>query len=127
MTSRIRPGGGTRIQERQRLEGRNDMLNRGLLASLVFAVTVCGSIGGASAFDDNLYPNWKGQWRVGGSPKRFDTVKGWGPAQQAPLIPEYQAIFEANLKDQAEGGQGTPPTYTCLSPGMPRVTNGYGQ
>src|SRR5439155_40114 len=46
---------------------------------------------------------------------------------QAPLTPEYQAIFEANLKDQAEGGQGTTPTYTCLSPGMPRVTNGYGQ
>jgi hypothetical protein len=103
------------------------MLNRGLLASMVFAVTVCASIGGASAFDDNLYPNWKGQWRVVGSPMRFDTVKGWGPAQQAPLIPEYQAIFEANLKDQAEGGQGTTPTYTCLSPGMPRVTNGYGQ
>jgi hypothetical protein len=58
---------------------------------------------------------------------RFDTNKPWGPGQQAPLTPEYQAIFEANLKAQAEGGQGTTPTYTCLSPGMPRVTNGYGQ
>jgi hypothetical protein len=26
----------------------------------------------------------------------------------------------------AEGGQGTDPTTWCLSPGMPRVTNGYG-
>jgi hypothetical protein len=58
---------------------------------------------------------------------RFDTDKPWGPGQQAPLTPEYQAIFEANLKDQAAGGQGTTPTYTCISPGMPRVTNGYGQ
>jgi hypothetical protein len=27
----------------------------------------------------------------------------------------------------AEGGQGTDPTTWCLSPGMPRVTNGYGE
>jgi hypothetical protein len=39
----------------------------------------------------------------------------------------YQAIFEANLKDVAEGGQGTDPTTWCLSPGMPRLTNGYGE
>ena len=49
------------------------------------------------------------------------------PRTGAPLIPEYQAIFEANVKDQASGGQGTTPTYKCLSPGMPRVTNGYGE
>jgi hypothetical protein len=103
------------------------MLNRGSLASMVLAAAVCCSVAEALAFDDNLYPNWKGQWRVVGGPMRFDTNKAWGPGQQAPLIPEYQAIFEANLKDQAEGGQGTTPTYTCLSPGMPRVTNGYGQ
>ena len=41
----------------------------------------------------------------------------------APLIPEYQAIFEANLKDQAEGGQGTDPTYQCIPDGMPRAMN----
>ena len=58
---------------------------------------------------------------------RFDTNKPWGQGQQAPLIGEYQAIFEANLADQAAGGQGTTPTFTCISPGMPRVTNGYGQ
>jgi hypothetical protein len=46
-------------------------------------------------------------------------------AQAAPLKPEYQAIFEANLKDQAAGGQGIDPTYTCLSPGMPRIMNMY--
>jgi hypothetical protein len=50
-----------------------------------------------------------------------------GAGQEAPLTPEYQAIFEANLKDQAEGGQGTAQTFTCLSPGMPRATNGFGE
>ena len=57
----------------------------------------------------------------------FDPAKAWGPAQQPPLTPEYQARFEANLEDQAAGGQGIGETYTCVSPGMPRVTNGYGQ
>ena len=57
----------------------------------------------------------------------FDPAKAWGPAQQPPLTPEYQARFEANLKDQAAGGQGIGETYACVSPGMPRVTNGYGQ
>jgi hypothetical protein len=37
-------------------------------------------------------------------------------------MPEYQAIFEANLKNQAEGGQGASATFMCLSPGMPRAT-----
>jgi hypothetical protein len=69
----------------------------------------------------------KGQWRLIGDPMRFDTSKAWGPAQQAPLTPEYQALFEANLKDQAAGGQGLAQTNSCVSPGMPRVTNGYGQ
>jgi len=42
---------------------------------------------------------------------------------QPPLTPEYQAIYEANLKDQAEGGQGTDPTFICIPDGMPRAMN----
>ena len=102
------------------------MRNTCSIAAVVIAALAV-SIGNASSWDDSLYPNLKGQWRVVGGPMRFDTSKPWGPGQQAPLNPEYQAIFEANLKAQAEGSQGTTPTYTCLSPGMPRVTNGYGQ
>jgi hypothetical protein len=67
------------------------------------------------------YPNLKGQWNRVGSP-RWETRE-----RKAPLTPEYKAIFEANLIDQAAGGQGTTPTYKCLSPGMPRVMNGYGE
>jgi hypothetical protein len=29
------------------------------------------------------------------------------------------------VKDQEDGGQGETPTFTCLSPGMPRVMNAY--
>ena len=33
------------------------------------------------------------------------------PPQRAPLTPEYQAIYEANLADQKTGGQGTDPLF----------------
>jgi hypothetical protein len=103
------------------------MLDRCAIVAVITLVAVVAATGESRAFDDGQYPNLKGQWRPIGGPMRFDTNKPWGLGQQAPLIPEYEAIFEANLKDQAEGGQGTTPTYTCISPGMPRVTNGYGQ
>ncbi len=103
------------------------MRYRSSIAATALAAALWATIAGAQAFDDAKYPDLKGQWRVVGGPMRFDTSKPWGSGQQAPLTAEYQAIFEANLKAQAAGGQGTTPTYTCLSPGMPRVTNGYGQ
>jgi hypothetical protein len=91
------------------------------------------------------YPDLSGQWvrwgpsgadlkgplvrsgPVGFNGTRFDPSKPAGLRQEPPLTPEYEAIFEANLKDQREGGQGTTPTFTCLSPGMPRAVNGYGE
>jgi hypothetical protein len=85
------------------------------------------SSGSAEILDYAKYPNLKGQWLPIGGPGRFDIGKAWGPEQEAPLTPEYQAIFEANLKDQAAGGQGWDRDWVCQSPGMPRVTNGYGQ
>src|ERR1700688_947099 len=103
------------------------MLDRSLIGALVLVSALGAAMVEARAFDDTKYPDLKGQWRPVGGPMRFDINKPWGLGQQAPLIPEYQAIFEANLADQAAGGQGTTPTFTCISPGMPRVTNGYGQ
>ena len=96
----------------------------GAVALLAAIAITCAD---ARAWDDAMYPDLKGQWRPIGGPGRFDLSKPAGRGQQAPLIPEYQKIFEANLVDQANGGQGTTPTYKCLSPGMPRVTNGYGE
>jgi hypothetical protein len=103
------------------------MLDRSLIGALVLVSALAATMVDARAFDDTKYPDLRGQWRPVGGPMRFDTNKAWGPGQQAPLTAEYQAIFEANLADQAAGGQGTTPTFTCISPGMPRVTNAYGQ
>ena len=100
---------------------RSGVVAFGSLAAL------CIMLAESRAWDETRYPDLKGQWRPIGDPMRFDPSKTWGPGQQAPLTPEYQALFEANLKDQAAGGQGLAQTNTCISPGMPRVTNGYGQ
>jgi hypothetical protein len=55
----------------------------------------------------------------------FDPSKPFGREEKPPLTPEYQAIYEANLVDMEKGGQGIDPTYSCLSPGMPRVMIPY--
>jgi hypothetical protein len=102
------------------------MLLRVLLCALA-ATALLMMPAPAQVFDTAKYPDLKGQWRPIGGPGRFDMSKPAGRGQQAPLTAEYEAIFEANLKDQAAGGQGSTSTYKCLSPGMPRVTNAYGE
>jgi hypothetical protein len=84
----------------------------------------------ARAFDDAIFPDWKGLWtraRVPGAVGQppHDPSKPFGRGQEAPLTPEYQAKFEANLADQAKGGQGTSATFTCLPNGMPRMMSAY--
>jgi hypothetical protein len=103
------------------------MLYRSATAALALVTAMCVTLTQSWAWDDAKYPNLKGQWGPVGGPMRFDPSKPWGPGQQAPLTPEYQALFDANVRDQLAGGQGLDLTYTCQSPGMPRVTNGYGQ
>lgn len=100
---------------------------RSSVGAIAVLAALCATIAETRAWDDTKYPNLKGQWRVVGGPMRFDTTRPWGPGQGAPLTPEYQAIFEANVKDQEEGGQGLDRTYLCQSPGMPRITLGYGE
>jgi hypothetical protein len=99
----------------------------GSIGAAAFMAALLMEIAGATARDRADYPNMTGQWRAVGGSVKFVPEKPRGLGQEAPLTPEYQAIFEANLKDMAEGGQGTDPTTWCLSPGMPRVTNGYGE
>jgi hypothetical protein len=80
------------------------------------------------AQDLSKYPDWSGQWKMTVSPTsqvafgvNWDPDKGSGLAQQAPLTPEYQARYEANLKDQAAGGQGDERHSYCIPLGMPRL------
>src|SRR5713101_4556851 len=94
------------------------MLDRGSIGSITLAAALLMAIGSAQAFDETKYPDLKGQWQRVGAPR-------WADPSKAPLTGEYRAVFEANLKDQANGGQGTDPTITCLAPGMPRVMNVY--
>jgi len=56
---------------------------------------------------------------------RFDPSKPPGRGQQPPLTPEYQAVFEANLREREAGVPGTWPGPSCLPPGMPAQMTAY--
>jgi hypothetical protein len=84
------------------------------------ALVATGLTGGAQAEDMSKLPDWSGQWK-NTSGIQWDQTKPLGRAQQAPLTPEYQARYEANLADQAAGGLGDDPTGQCIPHGMPRV------
>src|SRR5258707_10718413 len=87
----------------------------------LFAATVCLLLApcGAQAFDESKYPDLKGQWERVGAPRWL------APGQKAPLTPEYQAINDAQLADQAAGGQGNWPSSFCIPQGMPAIMNLY--
>jgi hypothetical protein len=100
------------------------MLYRNAIGAISLALVLCVPMAGARAWDDAKYPDFNGQWkRPPGIANQFDISKPQGRAQQVPLTPEYQAIFEAGLADQRLGGQGNDPTYVCIPDGMPRVMN----
>jgi hypothetical protein len=102
------------------------MLHRISIAAIALAAVLGAASSDAQVREDAKYPDLSGQW-VRGYPggARFDPAKGLGPRQEAPLTPEYQAIYQADLAEQAAGGQGIDPTYRCLSPGMPRIMHVY--
>jgi hypothetical protein len=86
---------------------------RSLLGAIVM-VTLCLTTAAVQASDDAKYPNLKGQWTRAPVPgavgqPTYDPSKPWGRGQHAPLTAEYEAIFQANLEDQAAGGQGIVP------------------
>jgi hypothetical protein len=100
------------------------MFERRLTAAAPVAALLL-AMGSAAAFNDAKYPDLSGQWSRAPSPPgvrgqpSFDPTKSWGRGQQAPLTPEYQALFEANLVDQANGGFGLTRGWNCRSSGLP--------
>jgi hypothetical protein len=102
------------------------MFRRDSIGALVLTAALLAPFAVAHAFDDAKYPDLHGQWTrapvpgAAGQPT-YDPGKSWGRGQQAPLTAEYQAIFEANLADQAAGGQGIVPWGSCLANGMPAI------
>src|SRR6516164_1945242 len=108
------------------------MLHRGSTGVVALAALMV-TVGGAQAAGEAKYPNWKGQWdainpRLGGQGVKFDPNKPFGPAQQAPLTPEYQKVHEESMADQAKGGQGNFIDHTkCIPGGMPSMMSALAQ
>jgi hypothetical protein len=83
-----------------------DVMSRlGPLSAFALLATLGMSIAGAAsaAADDARYPDLRGQWN-----RNF--VPRWTVGEEkAPLTPEYQKVYEANLADMANGGPGNVP------------------
>ena len=105
------------------------MINAGSKSALAFgsiaAILALGlAVSAARAADETRYPAWSGYWmRVGAG--------GWDPSkptfrgQEPPLTPEYHAMWEASMAEQAAGGQGNNHMGWCIPPGMPRTMINY--
>jgi hypothetical protein len=102
------------------------MLDQTVIAAVALTAGLLALPVAAQVIDLGKYPDLKGQWLrpvrgpfTHGPP--WDASKPEGRGQQAPLTDEYQAIYEANLADQAAGGPGNWPSATCRAGGMPSV------
>jgi hypothetical protein len=102
------------------------MLYRSTFEALALATVLMLTVGAAQA-EDKKFPNWKGDWtnviiRMPGQQLKFDPTKPYGPGQQAPLTEEYQKIYQDNLAEQAQGGQGLFLDHaSCFPAGMPTM------
>ena len=92
--------------------------------SLAAAGLVMAATGARALDDDAKYPDFRGAWERPGA-AQWDPTKPGGLKQQAPLTPEFQAVFEANLANAAAGGQEYNPQVLCYPSGMPRVMIAY--
>jgi hypothetical protein len=101
------------------------MRDRNFLGAIVLTVAALGmAVTGTRALENAKYPEMRGAWQRPGA-AQWDPTKPPGLRQQAPLTPEYQAVFEANLAEAAAGGQEYNPQVKCLPSGMPRVMIAY--
>src|SRR6266478_3276804 len=100
------------------------MFQQSPIGAIVLAVSLLTSAS-VKAHDQSKYPDWQGQWVRAHARAQWDPSKARGLAQQAPLIPEYQAIFEAALQALHSGALGADPQIDCLPAGMPRMMIAY--
>jgi hypothetical protein len=100
------------------------MTSRAMVAWVTTAICLFATaVEAREPVDPSKYPAFEGQWIRIGPIERFDPTKQPARGQQAPLTPEYDAIFDANLADVAKGGFGDDPVYSCIPEGMPRAMN----
>jgi hypothetical protein len=100
------------------------MHNRNLVAALVLALAGVATAATAASAAEAKYPDLRGVWERPGA-AQWDPTKPGGLKQQAPLTPQFQAVFEANLANADAGGQEYNPQVVCLPSGMPRVMIAY--
>src|SRR5712675_3403228 len=110
--------------ERRLREGSSVMSRKSAVTFRVapLLAALCIPIAGAAAEDVrslDKYPDLRGQWERAFVPR-------WTVGQEkAPLTPEYQKVYEANLADMTNGGPGNVPSWYCLPQGMPMMMNIY--
>jgi hypothetical protein len=99
------------------------MRDQSLIGAIALAAVLWVSTAAAQVLDLGKYPDlMTGQWkRPPGAGIQWDPSKPPALGQQAPLIPEYQAMLVDSLKDQVSGGQGLDTRITCITNGMPRM------
>jgi len=97
---------------------------RAIFCTITVAAALAAASIGAYAADAKKYPDWEGQWERIGSGS-FDPSKPPGHGQDPPLTAEYQAVWEANLKENRAGGQAYNPQARCIPSGMPRMMIAY--
>jgi hypothetical protein len=101
------------------------MRDRSSLGAIALAIAALGmAVTGARALDSAQLPEMRGAWQRPGA-AQWDPTKPPGLRQQAPLTPQFQAVFEANMAEAAAGGQEYNPQVKCLPSGMPRVMIAY--
>src|SRR4051794_4437964 len=103
------------------------MNGRHLIGAVTFAAVLAMTAAGARAYDDALYPDLSGPWTRISPPgmPAWDPSMPRGRGQKAPLTPEYNAVFEANLAELAAGGEGFWPGYACRPVGMPAMMTAF--
>ncbi len=100
------------------------MRYRGSIAAMAFAGVLLTATAGAHALEQAKYPDWSGQWeRIGNG--SYDPNRRPGRGQQPPLTAEYRAVWEANMAEEASGGQSYNTQVHCLPSGMPRMMTAY--
>jgi hypothetical protein len=110
------------ISLKHREEGMAFSASFGVAIRAAVLLAALSTAAGVRASDDGKFPDFAGVWRKpAGVGNQWDQTKPLGRAQQPPLTPEYQAIFEASLADQKAGGQGNDPPSRCVPFAMPRV------
>jgi hypothetical protein len=93
-----------------------------VLAGLVMSFSGARAL--AQATDQATYPDIRGAWERPGA-AQWDPTKPSGLRQQAPLTPQFQKVYEANLAESEAGGQAYNPQVQCLPSGMPRLMIAY--